>query len=109
MVLLDESDADALWVFTQSGRTARHVSKRRPAKPVYAFSPHESTIRYLSGLWGIQPVLIPEVQTTEQMIAAGDRVVRERRLMRPGRGVIVLAGQAPTVGATDLIKIHRIP
>jgi pyruvate kinase len=109
MVLLDESDADALWVFTQSGRTARHVSKLRPAKPVYAFSPQESTIRYLSGLWGIQPVLIPEVKSTEQMIAAGDRVARERRLMRSGCGVIVLAGEAPTVGATDLIKIHRIP
>ncbi len=109
LVLLDESDADALWVFTQSGRTARYVSKMRPGKPVYAFSPHETTLRYLSGLWGIQPVRIPEVKTTEQMIAAGDKAARHLRHLRRGCGVIVLAGHAPTVGATDLIKIHRIP
>ncbi len=108
LVLLRESDADALWVFTQSGRTARYVSKLRPAKPVYAFSPRESTLRYLSGLWGVKPVHIAEVKTTEQMVAAGDRATERLRQLRSGHRVIVLAGHAPTVGATDLIKIHTI-
>lgn len=108
LVLLDESDAAALWVFTESGRTARYVSKLRPAKPAYAFSPHESTLRYLSGLWGIRPLQIPRVRTTDDMVKAGEKTARRHRYARPGDRVIVLAGQAPTVGTTDLIKIHEV-
>jgi pyruvate kinase len=108
LVLLDESEAIALWVFTESGRTARLVSKLRPRKPVYAFSPHQATLRYLSGMWGIHPLQVAQVKSTDEMVAAGEEAACRHRCGRPGDRVIVLAGQAPTVGATDLIKIHAI-
>jgi pyruvate kinase len=108
LILLKESVATALWVFTESGRTARLVSKLRPRKPVYAFSPHQSTLRYLSGMWGIHPLQVAQVKTTDEMVAAGEEAACRHRCGRPGDRVVVLAGQAPTVGATDLIKIHVI-
>ncbi len=108
LVLLRESDASALWVFTQSGRTAQLVSKSRPEKPVLAFSPHQETLRLLSGQWGIRPLRVAMVKTTDEMVTAGEQVARDRKCARKGDRVIVLAGQAPTIGATDIIKIHHV-
>ncbi|MBD3297391.1 MAG: pyruvate kinase [candidate division Zixibacteria bacterium] len=108
LVLLRESDASALWVFTQSGRTAQLVSKSRPEKPVLAFSPHQDTLRLLSGQWGIRPLHVAMVKTTDEMVTAGEQVACERKCARKGDRVIVLAGQAPTIGATDIIKIHHV-
>ncbi|GAB4327430.1 MAG: pyruvate kinase [Candidatus Zixiibacteriota bacterium] len=108
LVLLRESDATALWVFTQSGRTAQLVSKSRPEKPVLAFSPHPETLRLLSGQWGIRPLEVPMVKTTDEMVTAGEDVACAAKCARSGDRVIVLAGQAPTVGATDIIKIHHV-
>ncbi|MBI3872661.1 MAG: hypothetical protein HY304_06265 [candidate division Zixibacteria bacterium] len=108
LLLLAESAATAFWVFTRSGRTALRVSKQRPAKPVFAFTPHRETLRYLSGLWGVTPLYIPMVRTTDQMIATAQRVIRSQGLAKSGQDVILLVGHAVASGATHIIKVHRV-
>jgi pyruvate kinase len=108
LVLLSESHASALWVFTLSGSTALRVSKLRPGKPVHAFSPREETLRYLSGLWGIAPLPVPVVRTIDEMITAAEKAACAHGLARSGEEVVVLAGQALTKGTTHLIKLHRV-
>ena len=108
MVLLRESDATALWVFTQSGRTAHLVSKSRPGKPVYAFSPDPATLRYLSGHWGLHPLHVPVAKTTDEMVRTGEKSACTRHCARTGDRVVVLAGEAPTVGATNIVKVHHV-
>ena len=108
LMLLDKSEASALWVFTLSGDTALLASKQRPRKPIIAFAPHQETLRYCSGLWGVWPTRIPIVNSMNAMIAAGEKMALGRRLARRGDRVIVLAGQALTPGSTHMIKVHCV-
>jgi len=108
LLLLAKSEASALWVFTLSGKTALLISKHRPSKPVFAFTPHTETLGYMSGLWGIEPIHVPLVKTTEEMIAAGEQTLGERGMTKSDERVIVLAGRALTPGATHMIKVHRL-
>jgi len=108
IVLLGQSDATALWVFTQSGRTAHLVSKSRPGKPVYAFSPDPATLRYLSGHWGLHPLRVPMAKSTDEMVRTGERAACDGHCARSGDRVVVLAGEAPTVGATNIAKVHHV-
>ena len=99
--------ARAIVAFTQSGFTARVISKFRPQTPILAFTPHEQVLRQLALFWGVQPHLCEFVEDTHLMMAAADTRLREQNLVAAGDPLVFLAG-APAMarGTTNLMKLH---
>ncbi|HXG33548.1 MAG TPA: pyruvate kinase [Bryobacteraceae bacterium] len=99
----------AIVVFTATGFSARLIARYRPGVPIYAFTPSEAVARRLSPVYGVRPILAPDVPSTDDMLALMDRVLVERNLVRPGDGVVFVAGQPiGRAGTTNLLKLHRI-
>ncbi|MDP6932096.1 MAG: pyruvate kinase [Myxococcota bacterium] len=97
-----------LVVFSWSGQSARLASKTRPPGPIFALTPQSTVADQLALVWGVTPVRVPVIQSTDELIDAGERVLLERGLVSRGQQVVVLAGRAPTRGATDLVKVDTI-
>jgi pyruvate kinase len=99
----------AIVVFTATGFSARLIARYRPGVPIYAFTPSEAVARRLCPVYGVRPILAPDVPSTDEMLALMDRVLVERNLVRPGDGVVFVAGQPiGRAGTTNLLKLHRI-
>jgi len=102
-------NARAIICATTSGSTARLVSKYRPKTPIVAFTPLESTYRQLALSWGVQPRLIPQVHTMEEMLQTAVNTAVEMGLAGDGDKVVITAGVPIGVpGNTNLIKVHTI-
>jgi pyruvate kinase len=102
-------NARAIICATTSGSTARLVSKYRPKTPIVAFTPLESTYRQLALSWGVQPRLIPQVHTMEEMLQTAVNTAVEMGLAGNGDKVVITAGVPIGVpGNTNLIKVHTI-
>ncbi len=102
------SNARAIVVFTQTGATARVVSKMKPSCPIIAFCPTETIRRRLSLYRGVLPLTIRLVRDTDRMLAEGDRALLRHGLMRKGQKAIVVSGTSTRAGATNMMKIHRV-
>ncbi len=102
------SDARSIVVFTQTGATARVVSKMKPSCPIIAFCPTEAIRRRLSLYRGVLPLTIRLVRDTDRMLVEGDRALLRHRLMRKGQKAIVVSGTSTRAGATNMMKIHRV-
>ncbi len=99
----------AIVVFTSSGSSARLIARYRPTTPIFAFTPSEEVARQLSLIYGVYPVIAPEVLSTDEMLAQMDRVLLERKLLKLRDAVVMVAGKPiGRAGTTNLIKLHRI-
>lgn len=107
--MAEQLNLRAIAVFTQSGSSARVLSKFRPRVPVYAFSPIPKVLRRAALYWGVEPMYLPHVKSTDRMVEGAASVLREKRVVRPGDLIAVIAG-TPIArrGSTNLLKVHRI-
>ena len=95
--------------FTNSGATARLVSKYRPAAGILAFTPRPETYRRMAVLWGVTPMTLPRRSSTDEMIETADRILLERGLAARGERVAMAAGVPPNQdAATNLLKLHTV-
>jgi pyruvate kinase len=106
--ILHEMDAKAILVFSVSGNTAKFVSKHRPSKMVYSFSPFWSICNRLTLIWGITPQHIPRMKKTEAIIDASEKLLSRKKLIKKEDLIIIVTGLALKSGSTNLIKIHRV-
>ena len=104
-IAVAESDRP-LVIFTWSGRSAVLASKARMQAPLFALTPDERVCDMLSLIWGVTAVRIPVFKTTDEMIAAGERALIDAGWLPAGSEVVVLAGNTPMRGATNLMKIE---
>jgi pyruvate kinase len=96
-------------VFTESGFTARLVSKHRPSRPIIAFSTIQETRRRLSLYWGVVPRTIAKVQDIEELVRVTEKRLLEERLVKRGDVVGIVAGTPLFVGGTtNFMKFHVI-
>jgi pyruvate kinase len=107
--IADQLEAKYICTFTQSGDSARRLSRLRPIKPVFAFTPVEHVWNQLALTWGIQPVLVPMVGHTDEMTAQVDRSLLEMELVEDGDLVVIAAGSPPgKAGSTNSLKVHKV-
>ncbi|WP_159802849.1 pyruvate kinase [Arthrobacter zhaoguopingii] len=107
--IADQLDAKYICTFTQSGDSARRLSRLRPKKPMIAFTPVQSTLNTMSLIWGIQPLLVEFVAHTDEMTAQVDRTLFESGLVEVDDLVVIAAGSPPgQAGSTNSIKVHRV-
>ena len=105
----DALGAVALVAFTQTGDTARRLSRLQPQQQLLVFTPVEQVQRQMALLWGAEAHLVWTVKTTDDMVRQVDSALLNRGVCRPHDLVIVVAGTPPaTPGATNTIRIHHI-
>lgn len=101
--------AAAIISSTESGYTAKMVSKYRPSAPVIAVTPHAGVLRKLALVWGIQPLLVGRTEDTDSMIASAVEVSLAAGLIKPGDLTVITAGVPVGVhGTTNLVKVHTV-
>jgi pyruvate kinase len=102
--------AKAIVAFTQSGSTARRVSRYRPRVPVIAVTPDHSVCGQLLLHWGVYPIYVTRVPSTvARMFASAKEHVSSLGLAGPG-DLIVITGGIPvgTAGTTNLLKVEKV-
>lgn len=101
--------AVAIVAFTESGSTARRVSRYRPEAPILAITPNDFVRRRLMLYWGVYAFQIEEPSSVDQLFASGASLAKELGLAKPG-DLVVITGGVPVgiAGTTNLLKVERI-
>lgn len=94
---------------TESGHTARMISKYRPKVPIIAVTFSETVNRQLSLVWGVQSVMATEAESTDEMLETAVDHALGTKLFERGSQVIVTAGvPVGESGTTNLMKVHVV-
>lgn len=102
-------EAKYLCVFTQSGDSARRMSRIRSHIPMFAFTPIEGIRRRMALTWGIRAFLVDSVTHTDAMFRQVDDTLLELGLAEVGDVVVVISGSPPgTSGSTNDMRVHHI-
>ena len=102
-------DAKFLCIFTESGDSARRMSRLRSRIPMLAFTPEPGIRRRLALTWGIQTYLVEPVTHTDAMYGQVDDILLGQGLAQVGDKVVVISGSPPgIVGSTNDIRVHRV-
>ncbi|MCU4744983.1 pyruvate kinase [Streptomyces sp. G-5] len=101
--------ATLLVAFTQSGDTARRLSRYRSPIPVIAFTPDPATHAQLTLTWGVETYLVPTVRSTDEMVSQMDEQLLRIGRCAKGEIVVVTAGSPPAMaGTTNLVRVHHV-
>ena len=101
--------AKFLVAFTQSGDSARRMSRLRSPIPILALTPDQGTYNRLALTWGVEPMITPVVSHTDQMVKQVDGLLLESRRTTIGDNVIIVAGSPPGIpGSTNAMRVHRM-
>jgi len=107
--LAEEVGAVAIITPTESGSTARWVSRLRPRQPILALSRHLSTVRKLNLYWGVYPVLVSDWKDTDDMLERSKRMPKELGVASVGEKIVIIAGVPISIrGTTNLIKVEIV-
>src|SRR5437867_708497 len=98
----------AIAVFTESGNTARLISKYRPPTEIYAFSHTPAVCNRMNLLWGVQPVRRGYSLTAEQMLSAAEQELLRRGSVKSGNVLGVVAGTQMASGSTNFMRLHVV-
>jgi pyruvate kinase len=98
----------AIAVFTESGNTARMLSKHRPKVCIYAFSRRAEVCNRMNALWGVHPVHKPEWESAEAMLRTAEEELLPKGLLGPGDVLGLVAGTKLTSGATNFMRLHTV-
>ncbi|MEO5533630.1 MAG: pyruvate kinase [Pseudolysinimonas sp.] len=105
----DFVDAKYVCVFTESGDSARRMSRLRFRIPMKAFTPDEAIRRRMNLIWGIESFLVDRVDHTDAMYKQVDKVLMGAGLAEEGDKVVVISGSPPGVpGSTNDMRVHII-
>jgi pyruvate kinase (EC 2.7.1.40) len=102
-------DIDAIITPTESGHTARMVSKYRPKAPIIAVTSQEKTYKQLNLIWGVCPRLAEGSDNTDQMLEIAVKEGLQSGIVKSGHKVVITAGvPVGHAGTTNMMKIHVV-
>ena len=102
-------NAAAIVTVSESGNTARLLSKYRPTQPIIACVMDEQVQRQLSLSWGITSLLMGPAKSTDELIEMSTALAQKNGYLHNGELAVVTAGVPVGVsGTTNMIKIHMV-
>jgi pyruvate kinase len=101
--------ARAIVAFTETGATARFVSRFRPRAPIFGLTVHQATVRRMAMYWGVRalPLIAPRLRTSE-MVRKADDLLRAAGIAAAGELIVIVAGMPGRSAATDRMIVHRL-
>jgi pyruvate kinase len=107
--LAHDRNVAALAAFTESGRTARILSKERPVVPILACTSNEETYRRLNLYWGVTPIHVNQVSSIDEMLKEVEQAVLEKRGFKTGQQVVFTFGYpVQKARPTNMAYLHTI-
>ena len=104
-----ELNAAAIVTSTESGYTARMVSKYRPEAVIVAVTPKEKFVRRMLLLWGVMPVFVPQSSNTDEMMSNAVAGAMASGWVKTGDLVVITAGiPVGITGTTNMIRVHTV-
>jgi pyruvate kinase len=101
--------AKFLVTFTQSGDSARRISRLRSAIPILAITPEVGTYNRLALSWGVEPLVTPMVKHTDEMVLQADKMLIDGKRAAIGEPVMIVAGSPPGIpGSTNAMRVHMV-
>jgi pyruvate kinase len=101
--------AKFLVTFTQSGDSARRMSRLRSPIPILALTPDRGTYNRLALSWGIEPMITAMVSHTDEMVKQADHLLIDSGRATTGDNVMIVAGSPPGIpGSTNAMRVHRV-
>jgi pyruvate kinase len=98
----------AIAVFTETGNTARMISKYRPQAAIYAFT-HNATVAQRTNLyWGAHPMKCARALSTDNMVDTAEQELLSRGLLKSGDVLGVVAGTRQASGSTNFMRLHTV-
>ena len=97
--------------FTESGRTARRISRHRHQLPILAVSPSEETIRKLNFSWGVHPQKVEDIKNFEEMLALARELAKNNTVepLTDGDKYVISAGMPfGETGTTNMILVQKV-
>ncbi|GAA1911603.1 pyruvate kinase [Nocardioides lentus] len=95
--------------FTQSGDSARRMSRLRGTVPVLAFTPEDRVRSQLAMTWGVETFRTAAVEHTDEMVRQVDEALLKIGRVEEGDLVVIIAGSPPGIpGSTNALRIHRM-
>lgn len=102
-------NAKAIICATESGSSARLISKHRPDAYVIAMTSQEDTLRKLAFSWGVMPVKVKPFTSSQQTVNKAIEVAKEMGIAKAGDTIVVTCGTiTQRAGTTNLIKVEKI-
>ncbi|MHB8216766.1 MAG: pyruvate kinase [Candidatus Sulfotelmatobacter sp.] len=98
----------AIAVFTETGNTARMISKFRPQAPIYAFTHIPSVVQRANLFWGVHPIRCGHAPSTDEMVLVAEKELLARRVLVPGAVLGVVAGTQQASGSTNFMRLHTV-
>ncbi|ASY17162.1 pyruvate kinase [Candidatus Planktophila versatilis] len=101
--------AKFLVTFTQSGDSARRISRLRSSIPIIAITPDVGTYNRLALTWGIESLIISMVKHTDEMVLQADKILIDGKRAEIGEPVVIVAGSPPGIpGSTNAMRVHIV-
>lgn len=104
----EELPMGAIAVFTESGTTARLISKYRPKAQIYAFSHIPEVCNRMNLFWGVHPLRRGQARSAEDMLATAEQALLQKGKIRVGDVVGVVAGTRMASGSTNFLRLHVV-
>jgi pyruvate kinase len=104
----DDLHMSAIAVFTETGNTARMLSKFRPKSRVYAFSHVPAVCNRMNLLWGVQPVIRERALNSEEMLSTAEQELLRTGRVNPGDILGVVAGTQMSTGSPNFMRLHVV-
>jgi len=101
--------AKFLVTFTQSGDSARRISRLRSPIPILAITPETGTYNRLALSWGVESLVTPMVKHTDEMVLQADKMLLDGKRAHEGELVMIVAGSPPGIpGSTNAMRVHKV-
>ena len=97
----------AIIAFTETGGTAKRMSRYKPECPIIAATPFEKTVKLLALSWGVHPVLAKEMKSKEGLVNLANVLARESGILI-GEKVLVTGGTPGVVGQTNYLELITV-
>lgn len=104
----EDLDVAAIAIFTESGATARLLSKYRPESPIFAMSPYEKVVNRSMLLWGTYPIQCDRFQDTDSLVNMAEKTLQDRGIVQKRQVVGIVAGTRTRSGATNFMRLHMV-
>jgi pyruvate kinase len=104
----DDLNLRGIALFTESGSTARQLSKYHPMAPIFALSPLAATVNRLNLLWGATPIRCPKVNSTEALVDCAESLLEKGGYVRQREVIAIVAGTRTKSGSTNFLRLHAM-
>jgi pyruvate kinase len=98
----------AIAVYTETGTTARLISKYRPDAEIYSLTYVPAVCNRVNLLWGVHPILTDHTPEIEEMVAGAERELLKLKGAAAGDVIGIVAGTRTTTGSTNFMRLHMV-